>query len=70
MLCLMHLIHHVVLMYIKNLKKKKKFKKNLSKKKKKKKIFGLGALGLQVISIHFQKEISRLGVLAFLVNFF
>ena len=69
MLCLMHLIRHVVLMYIKNLKKKKKFKKNLSKKKKKK-IFGLGALGLQVISIHFQKEISRLGVLAFLVNFF
>ena len=69
MLCLMHLIHHVVLMYIKNLKKKKKIQEK-SFKKKKKKIFGLGALGLQVISIHFQKEISRLGVLAFLVNFF
>ena len=67
MLCLMHLIHHVVLMYIKNFKKKIQEK---SFKKRKKKIFGLGALGLQVISIHFQKEISRLGVLAFLVTFF
>ena len=67
----MHLIRHVVLMYIKNLKNKKKIQeKSFKKKKKKKKIFGLGALGLQVISIHFQKEISRLGVLAFLVNFF
>ena len=69
MLCLMHFINHVVIIYIKNLKKKKKIQEK-SFKKKKKKIFGLGALGLQVISIHFQKEISRLGVLAFLVNFF
>ena len=42
MLCLMHLIHHVVLMYIKNLKKKKKFNKNLSKKKKKEDLWTRG----------------------------
>ena len=53
----------------KKFKKEKKIQEK-SFKKRKKKIFGLGALGLQVISIHFQKEISRLGVLAFLVNFF
>ena len=68
MLFLMHLIRHVVLMYIKNFKNK--IKEKSFQKKKEKKIFGLGALGLQVISIHFQKEISRLGVLAFLVTFF
>ena len=60
MLCLMHLIHHVVHMYIKNSKKKKK----------KKRSFGLGSLGLQVILIHFQKEIYGLGTLAFLVTIF
>ena len=46
MLCLMHLIHHVVHMYIKNSKKKKR-------------PFGLGALGLQIISIYFQKNWTR-----------
>ena len=45
MLSLIHLIHHIVHMYIKN-----------SKKKKKKTPFGLGALDLQIISIHFQKN--------------
>ena len=57
----MHLIHHVVHMYIKNTKnnqkkkrEKKFFKKRKEKKKgfSKKKSFGLRALGLQIISIH------------------
>ena len=41
------------------LKKKKQKKKNLTR-----------ALGLQVISIHFQKKISGLGALAFIVTIF
>ena len=57
MLCLMHLIHHVVHMYIKN--SKFKIQNSKKKKKKKKKPFGLGALGLQIISIYFQKNWTR-----------
>ena len=39
--------------------------KKFKKKKKKKKTFGLGALGLQVISIHFQKiGLGTLGLLS------
>ena len=62
MLCLMHLIHHVVHTYIKNSKKKKK------KRKKEKRPFGLGALGLQIISIYFQK--IGLGALGLFINIF
>ena len=53
MLSLMHLIHHVVHMYIK--KNYKKIKLNY-KKGKKQRPFGLGALGHQVISVHFQPK--------------
>ena len=64
----MHLIHHVVHMYIKNSKNKKQ--KNSKKKKRKeskkklslKKIFQLGALGPQVISVHFQEQICTRGI--------
>ena len=56
----------------KNFKKKKRFQKKLKKKYfrkiKKKKL--TRALGLQVISIHFQKKISGLGALAFIVTIF
>ena len=55
MLYLMHLIHHVVHMFIKNSKKKKR-------------PFGLGALGLQIISNYFQK--IGLGALGLFSNFF
>ena len=54
MLSLMHLIHHVVHMYIKK-KNYKKIKLNY-KKGKKQRPFGLGALGHQVISVHFQPK--------------
>ena len=58
MLCLMHLIHHVI--------KKKKIIKKIQKKKKKIK---LGVLGPQVISDHFQNK-STLGALGLLSNLF
>ena len=47
---------------------KKILKKNILGKLKKKKL--TRALGLQVISIHFQKKISGLGALAFIVTIF
>ena len=60
MLCLMHLIHHAVHMYIKNSKKKKEEKKS----------FGLGALGFQVMSIHFpKKKISNFFLKTFFCSF-
>ena len=55
MLCLMHLIYHVVHMYI--IKKKKK-KKKLKKKIFQKKIFWTRGKGPSVISIHFQKSLD------------
>ena len=58
MLCLMHLIHHVI-------KKKKSSKKKIQKKKK----IQLGVLGPQVILDHFQNK-STLGALGLLSNLF
>ena len=72
MLSLMHLIHHVVHMYIKK-KNYKKIKLNY-KKGKKQRPFGLGALGHQVISVHFQpkkkKKTFAPGALGLLSNLF